>query len=359
MERFVRETMMVANVTLAPWIRRYSVYFDQSEEDIRERGQKSECYQAYRLWLQELEKQLGTFLKREGFESVKACFKAMEIAVKSDKLRHARAVAALSDHAKKSATDAMTAGLVFMLLPVAAEDLLDMALRVADYDTFSRLMRAYHKVQQIQRDLQLLERDTRTKLRDFLITPDKKSLDFETTTTTTENLEKKKPPEGKKKTKPPPAVLLSSSAEPKEEHITSRRGSRLIQVRASSRSLDDDKDHHRKGQKTTTTTTKATTTTTAKRHHDEEKLSSLEAGTLDSLLVGSFFSFFREELTSYYYHRFFYRERSTLLRCKKLKKHFPSPPSYSSLLLLPDYCQVRVRSESRRSQVYVNVFVAL
>ena len=135
--------MIIANVKLEPWIRKYSVYFEQDQTDLARRGETPEQYQAYKLWVQQLEVQLNDFVHREGFASASDCFDAMQEAVQRDRKRHEDAVTALVTQAKKSAADALTAGIVFMLLPVSSDDLLDLALRVAEYPTFSKLMRTF------------------------------------------------------------------------------------------------------------------------------------------------------------------------------------------------------------------------
>ena len=189
--RFVTEAMLVANVTLQPWIQKYCAYFDDSAETVDAKGETLEQYKCYQIWCARarparrrpeirgargrarrvervfglgsrragLDKELQHFVQREGFASAAACHDAIASSVKADKARQEAAVAAVLAQLRASeefralvgAADGGGGGAkgdgppplsCFVLLPVAAEEMVSMALRLGEYETFSAMMRA-------------------------------------------------------------------------------------------------------------------------------------------------------------------------------------------------------------------------
>lgn len=134
-QRFVRESLFVANVKLKPWIKKYAGYFENQAE-----FETIDQYKVYKLWLQELEVALGDFWRKEGFDSAEACFKEIEIAVNRDKERHKSAIASLLASLKKS--DNRESVCCFLFLPLSSEELVNIVLQLGEYEPFARMMRA-------------------------------------------------------------------------------------------------------------------------------------------------------------------------------------------------------------------------
>lgn len=134
-QRFVRESLFVANVKLKPWIKKYAGYFENRAE-----VETLDQYKVYKLWIQELEVALGDFWHKEGFDSAEACFKQIEIAVNRDKERHKAAIASLLASLKKR--DNSDAVCCFLFLPLSSEELVNIVLQLGEYEPFARMMRA-------------------------------------------------------------------------------------------------------------------------------------------------------------------------------------------------------------------------
>ena len=115
-------------------------------------------YNCYRVWCKQLDKELQQFVRKEGFLSAEECYGAISKIIEEDKERHKAAVAAVLAQLKASADfrslvtgarggdgEAKDGGpgvVCFMFLPVSIEELVNMALQLGEYGTFSRMMRA-------------------------------------------------------------------------------------------------------------------------------------------------------------------------------------------------------------------------
>jgi len=190
--RLVQYAFRVFNLDMNGFFMKYCSVFDQTPAEMKRDGETLEQYDVFRKYEEQLDKHLDSFVTKEGFNSVEECFVAIERAVKTDKREHAdrmeeltsqlksleeeaaayRQEKALEDAAESgenaeddldavlAATDLSTenkkkkapsapsattmnshAPAILYLQPLTLEQMVESVLNMADYQTFSAMMR--------------------------------------------------------------------------------------------------------------------------------------------------------------------------------------------------------------------------
>jgi hypothetical protein len=189
--RLVQYAFRVFNLDMNGFFMKYCNVFDQTPAEMKKNGETLEQYDVFRKYEEQLDKHMDSFVTKEGFNSVEECFVAIERAVKTDKRDHAERMEELTSQLKSleeeaaahrqekaledaaetgeevddldtllSATDlsiedkkkkkvntpsaaAMSshAPAMLYLQPLTLEQMVESVLNMADYQTFSGMMR--------------------------------------------------------------------------------------------------------------------------------------------------------------------------------------------------------------------------
>ena len=99
--RLVEYTFRILNSEMEPFFEAHAPAFDQEGDDLRDRGETLEQFEAFKQYEVELEKHMDAFVKDEGFGSVVECFQTINAAVKEDKEQQEVRMKQLMEHIKQ------------------------------------------------------------------------------------------------------------------------------------------------------------------------------------------------------------------------------------------------------------------
>jgi len=219
-QRLLQKASHVLNVELRPFMMENLAAFEQDEDDKERSGETLAQYKVFMQYEEKLAKHLDDFAEDEGFEDTKDCFKAVENAIKMDNIlteKHMQTmletvkqlemehfneqigdmaidgpknstaadddfnvdslleeVVGMSDSvkktgkaAKKSTGQSCTMPLVLLFQPLSLEHMVKSLLNMADYVTFSFMMRrkAQHmkSMRKAESDMRQIVEDSKTR----------------------------------------------------------------------------------------------------------------------------------------------------------------------------------------------------
>jgi hypothetical protein len=171
-QRFVEFAFSMLHTKMDSFFERHAEQFDQEWDDYLQAGETLEQYDVFKEYEQLLDENLTEFVKKEGFGSVGACFREISSLVEKDKADKEEEMRKIQERLreaqealrrKQDALEGKTAGekegdapaqssnpppLQFFYQPITLEQLINMVLNMAEYQTFSFMMRM--KVQQMK-----------------------------------------------------------------------------------------------------------------------------------------------------------------------------------------------------------------
>ena len=84
--RLVQYAFRVFNLDMNGFFMKYCDVFDQTPAEMKRDGETLEQYEVFQKYEEQLDKHMDSFVTKEGFNSVEECFRAIERAVKTDKV---------------------------------------------------------------------------------------------------------------------------------------------------------------------------------------------------------------------------------------------------------------------------------
>lgn len=226
--RLVEYAYRIFNTKMVGFFKNNCSAFEQSAKEHKERGDTLEQYEVFKRYEEQLDKHMDQFVQKEGFDDIEQCFNAIDRALKTDKREHddrmndllsqlkeleeetaqLRAAATLkaagpvddgdnvdsllaeldaeldspkTARAKKSKSDsanpdkvAVHTPQIVLLQPLTLEQMVESVLNMADYSTFSTMMRirAAHAKQMREMQEAAERRASKTETRKSVLTDD-------------------------------------------------------------------------------------------------------------------------------------------------------------------------------------------
>ena len=170
-QRFVEFAFSMLHTKMDSFFERHAEKFDQEWDDYLQAGETLEQYEIFQEYEELLDGNLTEFVKKEGFSSVGACFREISGLVEKDKQQKEEEMRKIQERLKEAqekmrrkqleaegktaegkssddVDDEPPPPLQFFYQPITLEQLINMVLNMAEYQTFSFMMRM--KVQQMK-----------------------------------------------------------------------------------------------------------------------------------------------------------------------------------------------------------------
>lgn len=196
-QRFVDYVFRVIHTEMDDFFTRNAELFDQDWDDFNQKGETLEQHAVFKRYEELLDDHLTKFAENEQFDSAVECFQELERLVTDDAEEHKKRMEELQEQLRKSqdniegkSGDAKDGKkqqpLMIFFQPISLEQLMQMVLNMAEYPTFSFMMRM--KVQQVKLMKAIREQmaahtgDARMQVEDIEMIDDINDDDFATTT---------------------------------------------------------------------------------------------------------------------------------------------------------------------------------
>ena len=162
-QRFVDYVFRVIHTEMDDFFTRNATLFDQDWDDFNQAGETLEQYNVFKRYEELLDVHLTRFAENEKFDDAADCFVELQRLVTEDAEEHKKRMEEMQEQLKKAqekATNASGGGgkngeeeakpqpLMIFFQPISLEQLMQMVLNMAEYPTFSFMMRM--KVQQVK-----------------------------------------------------------------------------------------------------------------------------------------------------------------------------------------------------------------
>lgn len=178
--RFAEFAIKLINGKLEPLFAKHMKKFDQEYDDMQAQGETLEQYEAFKEYEEALERELTVFVRQEGFEDEREFMKEVTKLVEEDRARVQQQLMELvkqfeallktqEDKAKgieieeKSAADVPK--MMMFFAPQGLEEMLKTVMSLAEYTTFSVIMRSRVQQQKLLRMVMELQQHVEEQLK--------------------------------------------------------------------------------------------------------------------------------------------------------------------------------------------------